>query len=147
MVKANSNQTRVLKEKTTKSRKKPISDEFIDDSYVYTIGDLSKEFGVTLRTLRFYEDRGLIKPKRSGLTRLYNEASKERLREIVKATSLGFTLTEIRSLLGADGSAKAAPILKLSKAQIEEQLEHLTRQKEEIEKAIEELLTMQKLAA
>jgi DNA-binding transcriptional MerR regulator len=118
-----------------------------DGDYVHTIGDLAQEFDVTLRTLRFYEDRGLIKPKRRGLTRLYSDASKARLKEILKATNLGFTLTEIRSLLGVDGSAKASPVLKLSKTQITEQLAHLEKQKTEIEKAISELKAMQKLAA
>ena len=119
----------------------------IDSEYVHTIGDLAHEFGVTLRTLRFYEDRGLIKPKRQGLTRLYSDASKARLKEIMKATNLGFTLTEIRALLGADGSAKAAPALKLNKTQIAEQLAHLEKQKADIETAIAELKAMQKLAA
>ena len=119
----------------------------VDSEYVFTIGDLAHEFGVTLRTLRFYEDRGLIKPKRQGLTRLYSEASKARLKEIMKATQLGFTLTEIRALLGVDGSAKAAPALKLNKIQISEQLAHLESQKAEIETAIAELKSMQKLAA
>lgn len=119
----------------------------VDSEYVFTIGDLVHEFGVTLRTLRFYEDRGLIKPKRQGLTRLYSEASKARLKEIMKAKQLGFTLTEIRALLGVDGSAKAAPALKLNKTQISEQLAHLESQKAEIETAIAELKSMQKLAA
>jgi DNA-binding transcriptional MerR regulator len=118
-----------------------------DGDYIHTIGDLAQEFGVTLRTLRFYEDRGLIKPKRQGLTRLYSDASKARLKEIIKATNLGFTLTEIRALLGVDGSAKASPALKLNKTQITEQLAHLEKQKSDIEKAIADLKSMQKLAA
>ena len=118
-----------------------------DSEYVHTIGDLAQEFGVTLRTLRFYEDRGLIKPRRQGLTRLYSDASKVRLKEIMKATNLGFTLTEIRALLGVDGTAKAAPALLLNKTQISEQLSHLEKQKAEIEQAIAELKSMQKKAA
>ena len=118
-----------------------------DGDYVHTIGDLAQEFDVTLRTLRFYEDRGLIKPKRQGLTRLYSDASQARLKEIIKATNLGFTLTEIRALLGVDGSAKASPALKLNKTQISEQLAHLEKQKADIEKAIADLKSMQKLAA
>ena len=118
-----------------------------DSEYIHTIGDLAQEFGVTLRTLRFYEDRGLIKPRRQGLTRLYSDASKARLKEIMKATNLGFTLTEIRALLGVDGTAKAAPALLLNKTQISEQLSHLEKQKAEIEQAIAELKSMQKKAA
>jgi DNA-binding transcriptional MerR regulator len=118
-----------------------------DNDYIHTIGDLAQEFGVTLRTLRFYEDRGLIKPKRQGLTRLYSDASKSRLKEILKAVNLGFTLTEIRALLGVDGSSKASAVLKLSKTQIAEQLAHLEKQRTEIDKAIAELKSMQKMAA
>ena len=121
--------------------------ELANSEYIHTIGDLAHEFGVTLRTLRFYEDRGLIKPMRRGLTRLYSDASKVRLQEIMKATNLGFTLTEIRALLGVDGTAKAAPALKLTKTQISEQLAHLEKQKQDIETAIAELKAMQKLAA
>ena len=118
-----------------------------DETYHLTIGDLAREFDVTLRTLRFYEDRGLIKPRRSGLTRLYSDASRERLRQIIRGTTLGFTLTELRAMLGADGSPKAVNELKLSKTQITEQLTHLERQKIEVEKAIAELKAMQRSAA
>jgi len=118
-----------------------------DETYHLTIGDLAREFNVTLRTLRFYEDRGLIKPRRSGLTRLYSDASRERLKQIIRGTTLGFTLTELRAMLGADGSPKAVNELKLSKTQISEQLTHLERQKVEVEKAIAELKAMQRSAA
>jgi DNA-binding transcriptional MerR regulator len=118
-----------------------------DETYHLTIGDLAREFNVTLRTLRFYEDRGLIKPRRSGLTRLYSDASRERLKQILRGTTLGFTLTELRAMLGADGSPKAVNELKLSKTQITEQLTHLERQKVEVEKAIAELKAMQRSAA
>jgi len=59
----------------------------------YKIGDLAREFEVTLRTLRFYEDRGLITPARAGTTRLYSEDDRERLR--IALLSLG----EIREVL------------------------------------------------
>lgn len=118
-----------------------------DETYHLTIGDLAREFNVTLRTLRFYEDRGLIKPRRSGLTRLYSDASRERLKQILRGTTLGFTLTELRAMLGADGSPKAVNELKLTKTQINEQLAHLERQKIEVEKAIAELKSMQRAAA
>ena len=49
---------------------------------IFKIGDLAREFGVTLRTLRFYEDRGLIQPGRSGTTRLYGSRDRERLRSL-----------------------------------------------------------------
>ena len=55
----------------------------------FTIGQLAREFGLTLRTLRFYEDRGLISPTREGSTRLYSQRDRARLATIVRAKALG----------------------------------------------------------
>lgn len=106
----------------------------------YTIGDLAREFGVTLRTLRFYEDRGLLSPKREGTARIYDARDRARLSVILKGKQLGFTLTEIRAMLAVEerGEAPAAD-LKMSIAQIDEQIAHLESQKTEIEAAIREL--------
>ena len=102
---------------------------------------------ISLRTLRFYEDRGLITPRRSGTTRLYDEVARQRLSTILRGKSMGFTLTEIRAMLVAEGSGKSVTDLKLSKAQIDEQLKYLKRQKAEFETAITELKKSQKVAA
>ena len=107
----------------------------------FTIGDLAREFGITLRTLRFYEDRGLISPRRSGMTRLYNEKSRARLALILKGKHLGFTLTEIRAMLESEESGGE---LKLTPEQIAEQIAHLEQQKTELDKAIAELRAAQK---
>src|SRR5919206_1220654 len=76
-----------------------------DRTKTYTIGDLAREFGVTLRTLRFYEDRGLLSPRRDGTARIYDARDRERLSVILKGKQLGFTLTEIRALLAEERSA------------------------------------------
>jgi DNA-binding transcriptional MerR regulator len=107
----------------------------------FTIGDLAREFGITLRTLRFYEDRGLISPRRSGMTRLYNEKARARLALILKGKHLGFTLTEIRAMLESEESGGE---LKLTAEQIAEQIAHLEQQKTELDKAIAELRAAQK---
>jgi len=65
----------------------------------YKIGDLAREFEVTLRTLRFYEDRGLINPARAGTTRLYSEEDRERLRIALFCKRIGLSLGEIRDVL------------------------------------------------
>ncbi len=107
---------------------------------LYTIGDLAREFGVTLRTLRFYEDRGLLSPRRDGTARIYDARDRDRLSVILKGKQLGFTLTEIRAMLAEERSAGGAAMnLKLSLDQIEDQIRHLERQKLEIEEALEEL--------
>src|SRR4051794_17199599 len=90
---------------------------------VYTIGDLAREFSVTLRTLRFYEDRGLLSPRRDGTARIYDARDRERLSVILKGKQLGFTLTEIRAMLAEERSAKGQAMnLKLSLDQVEDQI-------------------------
>lgn len=109
----------------------------------YSIGELSREFGVSLRTLRFYEDRGLLSPKRAGTTRLYSAQDRHRLSIILKGKHLGFTLTEIRALLAKDmkEGLKGTGVegLKLSLEQVDEQIAHMQAQQIEVAKALEEL--------
>lgn len=106
----------------------------------FTIGDLSREFGITLRALRFYEDKGLISPRRDGMTRLYSEADRRRLAVILKGKHLGFTLAEIRALVAAHDGEEAG--LSLSRDRCLTQLAQLERQRAEIDAAIEELKSM-----
>ena len=113
------------------------------DDGTFTIGDLAQEFGVTLRTLRFYESRGLISPARSGMSRIYSAKDRARLAIILKGKQLGFTLGEIRAMLASDSKAEEATAtvggLQLSRSQIIEQLELLKTQRQEIDDAIVEL--------
>jgi len=60
----------------------------------YSISDLSKEFDITTRSIRFYEDQGLISPARKGQTRIYNQRDKVRLKLILRGKRLGFSLAE-----------------------------------------------------
>jgi DNA-binding transcriptional MerR regulator len=69
------------------------------DRHQYTISDLSEEFGVTARALRFYEDEGLISPIRRGLSRVYTKRDRARLAWILRAKRVGFSLAEIRELI------------------------------------------------
>lgn len=110
----------------------------------FTIGDLAQEFGITLRTLRFYESRGLLSPARSGLTRIYSAKDRARLAIILKGKQLGFTLIEIRAMLaneekGGNSSTATVGGLSLTREQIVEQLDLLKTQRKEIEDAIVEL--------
>ena len=105
-----------------------------------TIGEMAREFGVTLRTLRFYEDRNLIRPRRMGSARYYGGSDRVRLEMILKGKQLGFTLAEIAELIGADNGAAGADFEeKLRPAQIVDQLDHLERQRREIDEAIAKL--------
>jgi DNA-binding transcriptional MerR regulator len=70
-----------------------------DSAPIYSIAELAREFGITARTMRFYEDEGLIKPRRQGLTRLYSMHDRTRLGWILRGKRLGFSLAEIKQLL------------------------------------------------
>lgn len=104
----------------------------------FTIGELAKEFGVTLRALRFYENKGLIAPHREGLARLYSQADRDRLALILKGKKLGFTLSEIRDMVSAANS-EDEDALKLSQHKCLEQIAVLEQQKAGIEEGLAEL--------
>ena len=115
---------------------------------LYSIRDMARTFDVTLRALRFYEDRGLLKPIRAGASRLYDLRTRGRLQLILKGKKMGFTLTEIREMLAAH-SDEAMPSFELALApdQVKAQIDLLQRQRENIESAIVELrATHEKLA-
>ena len=69
------------------------------DRHQYSISDLSEEFDVTPRALRFYEDEGLISPIRRGLTRVYTKRDRARLAWILRAKRVGVSLSEIREMI------------------------------------------------
>ena len=92
---------------------------------------------MTRRTLRFYEDRSLLRPRRAGNARFYGGVDRARLAMILKGKQLGFTLAEISDLIGADdGAARSEFEERLRPAQIVDQLSHLERQRREIDEAI-----------
>lgn len=106
----------------------------------YRIGDLAQEFDVTLRTLRFYEDKGLISPRRVGTTRHYNDRDRARLKLILFAKKVGFSLVEIREIIQiCDKRGDLKNPLASLKDRFQIKLVDLMAQKVEIEQAIEEL--------
>ncbi len=76
-----------------------VSNEPRDPQRIYSIAELAREFAITARTIRFYEDEGLVSPKRQGLTRLYSAGDRARLGWILRGKRLGFSLSEIKELL------------------------------------------------
>ena len=65
----------------------------------YSISDLAQEFALTTRAIRFYEDEGLLSPRRRGLSRIYGERERTRIKLILRGKRLGLTLAEIREIL------------------------------------------------
>jgi len=104
------------------------------------IGELAKLYGVTLRTLRFYEDKGLLAPHRDGTTRLYTRRDVARLKLILLGRKVGFSLREVKQMLDLyDPTGSNAKQLKLALDKSEKQLVRLEKQRAEMDDAIAEL--------
>jgi DNA-binding transcriptional MerR regulator len=106
----------------------------------YSITELCREFDVTPRTLRFYEQKGLLHPDRRGWTRLFSYRDRARLQLILRGKKVGFSLEEIKEMLDLynlrDGQLTQ---LRVSSAKFRERLEALRKQRLELEDAISDL--------
>lgn len=106
----------------------------------FRIGEIAAEFGVTLRTLRFYEDKGLLNPERIGVTRLYSRRDRARLKLILLGKRLGFSLDEVKKMIELyDPHGKNETQLRVALDKGEKQLKHLSDRRREIDLAIGEL--------
>jgi DNA-binding transcriptional MerR regulator len=110
------------------------------DQEVFRIGEMAKAFGVTLRALRFYEDKGLLSPKREGATRLYSRRDWVRLKLILLGRKVGFSLRDVKQMLDLyDPRGSNVRQLKLALDKSEKQLVRLRKQRELIDDAVGEL--------
>ena len=107
---------------------------------VFTIRDLTKEFCVSARTLRFYEEKGLLDPSRRGEQRLYSRRDRARLAYVLAGKQVGFSLEEVREMLDlydlGDGQVTQ---LKVALAKFGERIERLEKQKNDIDRVVAEL--------
>src|SRR3954454_330911 len=107
---------------------------------VFTIRDLTKEFSVSARTLRFYEEKGLLDPTRRGEQRLYTRRDRARLAYVIAGKQVGFSLEEVREMLDLYGLGDGQVTqLKVALTKFRERIERLERQKEDIDRVVAEL--------
>jgi DNA-binding transcriptional MerR regulator len=106
----------------------------------FSIGDLAREFDLTTRAIRFYEDLGLLQPTRSGRSRVYSGRDRTRLKLTLRAKRLGLSLTEAKDIIEMYDSPrdtgaqliKFLDVLALHRQQIEDQMSDLQANLEEI---------------
>jgi DNA-binding transcriptional MerR regulator len=116
--------------------------ETIRRERVYSIRQLCREFDVTPRALRFYEDKGLLSPERRGLSRIYAARDRARLKLILRGKRVGFSLSEVAELLALyDRQDGGATQMAASLVKFRERIADLRRQREDIANAINELET------
>jgi DNA-binding transcriptional MerR regulator len=106
----------------------------------YSIGDLAAEFGVTTRTIRFYEEKGLLNPRREGTHRIYAPADRTKLRLILRGKRLGLSLEESAEIILMYGTpARNRAQLEKLIVKISEKREALRRQREDLDTMLQEL--------
>lgn len=109
-------------------------------SKTYTITDLAREFGVTTRTLRHYEDQGLVTPARDGINRIYSHRDRVRLKLALRGKRLGFSLSEIRELFQLyDLANDERRQLEEFAVKLERRRAQLEQQREDIEVMLNEI--------
>ena len=106
----------------------------------YSIGDLARQFQVTTRTIRFYEDKGLLSPAREGLKRIYGQRDWVRLRLVLRGKRLGFSLEEIAGIIDMyDTGPGETGQLQYMLKRLADQRHTLLQQKQDLELTLSEL--------
>lgn len=108
---------------------------------LYGIADLAAHFSISQRTIRFYEDKGLISPKRVGSQRIYTETDRQRLSLILRAKAIGSKLSEIRTFLelyGREGEGRERQ-LRFVIERTGEKIAELEDKRRQIDETLDEL--------
>jgi DNA-binding transcriptional MerR regulator len=110
----------------------------------FSIGELSREFSITTRTIRFYEDRGLLAPSREGQTRVYDARDRVRLKLILRGKRLGFSLSEIAEMLDMYDAPQGERVqVQYFVQRIRERQAVLAEQREDIDSVLGELKALE----
>jgi DNA-binding transcriptional MerR regulator len=111
----------------------------------FSISDLAREFDVTPRAIRFYEDRGLLAPRRAGQRRIYTPRDRTRLKLTLRGKRLGLSLSEIRELIDMyEPGRDERPQLERFLAVLDSHKASLVQQRADIEAQLSELQTFEK---
>ena len=106
----------------------------------FSISELAREFDVTPRAIRFYEDQGLLAPQRIGGNRIYGARDRARLKLVLRGKRLGFALSDIREMLDLyDADAEHLEQLRALRARARARIEELERQLDEVTQTLAEL--------
>ena len=110
------------------------------DEQTWTIAQVAEEFGITHRTVRHYEDLGLISPERHGTKRLYRRRDRTRLQLILRGKRLGFPLDQIRTIIDLyDAPRGKRSQLQYVLEQIDDRRTDLEQRRRDLEDALTEL--------
>jgi DNA-binding transcriptional MerR regulator len=111
----------------------------------FSISELAREFDVTPRAIRFYEDQGLLAPRRDGQRRIYTPRDRTRLKLTLRGKRLGLTLSEIRELIDMyEPGRDERPQLKRFLAVLESHRQSLLQQRADLEAQLSEIQTFEK---
>jgi DNA-binding transcriptional MerR regulator len=111
----------------------------------FSISDLAREFDITPRAIRFYEDQGLLAPRRDGQRRIYTPRDRTRLKLTLRGKRLGLTLSEIRELIDMyEPGRDERPQLERFLAVLDSHKASLNRQRQDLEAQLAELEAFEK---
>ncbi len=112
----------------------------VGDERTWTIAELAEEYGVTLRTIRFYEEQGLLTPQRNGTRRVFHDGDRVRLGLVLRGKRLGFALDEIKKIIGMyDAEPGEVGQLRYLLEQIARRRAELEERRRDIDAALAEL--------
>ena len=113
---------------------------------IYSVTELARDLGVTARTIRFYEDQGLISPQRAGATRVYTRRDKARMSLILRGKRLGFSIKEIKEFLDLYVvDVTQVEQLHLLLGKVRHRVRSLEEQKRALDETLRELKDIEKL--
>lgn len=111
----------------------------------FAISDLAREFGITPRTIRFWEDQGILAPQREGRNRVFTRRDRARLKMALRGKRLGLSLAEIKDLIGMySGTEDETPQLIECLRVMSKRREALEQQREDIEAMLADILQFER---